>query len=81
MYPKRLCLHKLPFDSRQEKEIVSQSSQVDPGALLFSYSMDSGCHYPGLKGQRREVVYSQPSNAGVNNKWIYASTPLCVFPM
>jgi hypothetical protein len=53
--------------------------QTGPGASPASYPMGSGSSFPGVKRPGREADDSPPTNAEVNNTWIYTSTPLYVF--
>jgi hypothetical protein len=45
----------------------------------ISYKMGTGGSSLGVKRQEREADHSPQTSAEVKKKWIYISTPLCVF--
>jgi hypothetical protein len=53
--------------------------QNGSGAHPASYLMSTRGSFPGSKVAGREVDYSPPSSAEVENAWSYTSTPQYVF--
>jgi hypothetical protein len=57
---------------------LSTSSRPDLGSTQPPIQWyPGGGGVPGVKRPGREADYSPPTNAQVNNTWIYASTPIC----
>jgi hypothetical protein len=57
----------------------SISSRPALGSTQPPIKMGTGGSFPGVKRQEREADHSSPTSAEDKKKWIYTSTPPCVF--